>query len=115
MAQSFSKNFGLYGERVGALHVACRTEGARVKVVGLLSQLSRAEITTAPINGARIVAKILGDKELNQQWRDDLVHMTGRMRSMRGRLVDGLRNQRTPGNWDHILTDVKLPLPVTPS
>jgi aspartate aminotransferase len=106
VAQSFSKNFGLYGERVGALHVVCRTEIAKSKTLSMLSRLSRAEITTCPINGARIVAKILGDEELKQQWQRDLLHMSSRMKSMRKRLVDALLKHQAPGSWDHILTDV---------
>lgn len=106
VAQSFSKNFGLYGERVGVLHVVCRTEIARSKTLSMLSRLSRAEITTSPINGARIVAKVLGDADLKQQWQRDLLHMSGRMKSMRKRLVDALLKYQTPGSWDHILTDV---------
>jgi aspartate aminotransferase len=74
----------------------------------MLTRLSRAEITTPPINGAKIVSKILGDEQLTAQWLADLAHMSGRMRLMRGRLVDGLCERRTPGSWDHILTDVCL-------
>lgn len=106
VAQSFSKNFGLYGERVGVLHVVCRTEIAKSKTLNMLSRLSRAEITTAPINGARIVAKVLGDADLKQQWQKDLLHMSHRMKSMRKRLLDALLKYQTPGSWDHILTDV---------
>ncbi|KAH8592172.1 pyridoxal phosphate-dependent transferase [Bisporella sp. PMI_857] len=108
VAQSFSKNFGLYGERVGALHVVCRTEGTRSKILNVLKRLSRAEITTPPINGAKIVAKVLGDKDLKQQWQNDLLHMSDRMSSMRERLVDALRKRQTPGSWDHILTDIGM-------
>lgn len=111
MAQSFSKNFGLYGERVGVLHIVCRTEDTRLKVLGMLKRLSRAELTTCPINGARIVAKVLEDEGLKHQWQQDLNHMSGRMRSMRRRLVDALRARQTPGSWDHILTDVSALIP----
>lgn len=106
VAESFSKNFGLYGERVGALHVVCRTEAAQAKTLGMLTRLSRAEITTSPINGARIVAKVLEDENIKEQWLADLLHMSDRMRSMRIKLVEGLRKRHTPGSWDHILTDV---------
>ncbi|KAJ5605002.1 PLP-dependent transferase [Penicillium lagena] len=108
VAQSFSKNFGLYGERVGVLHVVCRTEVARSKVHNMLTRLSRAEITTPPINGARIVAKVLGGKDLKQQWQNDLLHMSDRMRSMRKSLVNELRKRQTPGSWDHITTDIGM-------
>ncbi|KAK4062662.1 uncharacterized protein Triagg1_9780 [Trichoderma aggressivum f. europaeum] len=83
VAQSFSKNFGLYGERIGALHVVCRTNDTRTKVVNMLTRLSRAEITTCPINGSKIVAKVLGNKDLKVQWQHDLLHMSDRMRTMR--------------------------------
>lgn len=108
VAESFSKNFGLYGERAGVLHVVCRTEAAKAKTLGMLARLSRAEITTAPINGARIVSKVLEDETLKEQWLADLLHMSDRMRSMRRKLVDGLRKRHTPGSWDHILTDASL-------
>ncbi|KAH7143509.1 pyridoxal phosphate-dependent transferase [Dactylonectria macrodidyma] len=108
VAQSFSKNFGLYGERVGALHVVCRNEVVQAKTLGMLTRLSRAEITTAPINGARIVAKVLGEPELKKQWQADLLHMSGRMQLMRRKLVDGLHKRQVPGFWDHILTDIGM-------
>lgn len=107
VAQSLSKNFGLYGERVGALHVVCRTKAAQAKTLGMLTRLSRAEITTAPINGARIVARVLEDETLKDQWLADLLHMSDRMRLMRRKLVEGLHKRHTPGSWDHILTDVR--------
>ncbi|CAI6091494.1 unnamed protein product [Clonostachys chloroleuca] len=55
VAQSFSKNFGLYGERIGALHVVCCSADSRSKVLGSLRQVSYAELTTFPINDANIV------------------------------------------------------------
>lgn len=106
VAQSFSKNFGLYGERVGALHVVCRTEAVQEKTLGMLTRLSGAEITSAPIYGARIVAKLLADEMLKKQWLSDLAHMSSRMRLMRRELVRELRKRGTPGCWDHFLTDV---------
>lgn len=72
----------------------------------MLTRLSRAEITTPPINGARIVSKILGDEQLKAQWLADLLHMSERMRLMRGKLVEGLRKRHTPGCWDHVIADV---------
>ncbi|GIZ42269.1 hypothetical protein CKM354_000554400 [Cercospora kikuchii] len=108
VAQSFSKNFGLYGQRVGVLHVACRTETAREKTVRTLTRLSRAEITSCPIHGARIVARILSEENLTRQWQDDLLHMGQRMLRMRTRLVSELQRLQTPGSWQHMLTDVGM-------
>lgn len=106
VAQSFSKNFGLYGERIGALHVVCESPETQSRVLGLLGQISRSELTTCPINGARIVATILSDRSLREQWLLDLVHMSDRMKTMRKRFVEGLESRQTPGAWQHMLSDV---------
>jgi hypothetical protein len=108
VAQSFSKNFGLYGERVGVLHVVCRSESAKPDVLATLGRLSRAEITTPPINGAKIVAEVLEEDDLRQQWQRDLRHMNSRMGSMCQRLVAELQKRQTPGSWDHILREVRV-------
>ncbi|KAB2569788.1 Aspartate aminotransferase P2 [Lasiodiplodia theobromae] len=106
VAQSFSKNFGLYSERVGALHVVTRSAEIAVRVLGKLKRLQRAEITTAPAFGARVVARVLGDAALYRQWEEDLLRMSGRMRRMRERLVEELQARETPGEWGHVLSEV---------
>jgi aspartate aminotransferase len=106
VAQSFSKNFGLYGERIGALHAVARSEEASFKVLAHVLRLQRAEITTPPSFGAKLVAIILSDPELFRQWENDLQHMSNRMKSMRQRLYDELKRRQTPGEWEHILSEV---------
>ena len=106
VAQSFSKSFGLYGERVGALHLVLRNHDTMHNVQAALKKIVRAEITSAPSFGAKIVEKIVQTPELRQQWQRDLQTMTTRLAAMRQRLHDALRDRNTPGNWDHILTDV---------
>ncbi|KIM92880.1 hypothetical protein OIDMADRAFT_173656 [Oidiodendron maius Zn] len=108
VAQSFSKNFGLYGERVGALHIVTRTRDSAAKVEGVLKTISRAEITSAPGFGAKVVATIIQNPTLRGQWQDDLKTMSGRLRDMRKRLYDELTKRHTPGNWGHLLTDIGM-------
>ncbi|GME22327.1 hypothetical protein GTA08_BOTSDO02628 [Neofusicoccum parvum] len=108
VAQSFSKNFGLYGERVGALHVVTRSPEISSKVCGKLMRLQRAQITSPPAFGARIVAKVLGDQVLYQQWQDDLHQMSWRMKQMRQRLYEELKKRETPGSWEHILLEIGM-------
>ena len=107
VAQSFSKNFGLYGERVGALHVATRTRRGAARVEAGLKRISRAEITSCPGFGAKIVATVLKDAGLREQWLRDLQTMSGRLREMRGRLCEELKRRETPGGWGHVLSDVR--------
>lgn len=106
VAQSFSKNFGFYGERLGALHVVTRNQEAANKVEGVLKKIARAEITSTPAFGAKVVSKIFEVPELRAQWHQDLDTMSGRLRDMRKRLFEELVRRKAPGTWDHILTDV---------
>lgn len=54
--QSFAKNAGLYGERIGALHIVPPTKEAADRVKSQLSVLQRSEISNPPSHGARLVS-----------------------------------------------------------
>lgn len=58
VVQSFAKNAGLYGERVGALHVVSPNPETANRVKSQLSVLQRSEISNPPTHGARIVSEI---------------------------------------------------------
>ncbi|OAA60350.1 Aspartate/other aminotransferase [Niveomyces insectorum RCEF 264] len=108
VAQSFSKNFGLYGERIGALHIATRDTTTAANVEGKLKKISRAEISTPPSYGARVIAAVMRSPELKRQWLADLDTMSSRMRKMRRRLFEELIQRGTPGTWEHLLTDIGM-------
>jgi aspartate aminotransferase len=59
--QSFAKNAGLYGERVGALHVIAQTTEAANRIKSQLSVLQRSEISNPPSYGARIASPTFFD------------------------------------------------------
>ncbi|KAM0426353.1 hypothetical protein ACHAPT_008394 [Fusarium lateritium] len=106
MAQSFSKNFGLYGQRVGACHFALArgTSDEISSVFSLLTYFIRAEYSMAPRWGCGVVKRILQDPELRREWNQDLVSMSGRIRSMRVALHTKLLELQTPGSWVHLLS-----------
>lgn len=115
VAQSFSKNFGLYGQRVGAFHYVLN-EGAqdlRDTVVNNLCHLIRGEFSMGPTAGCSIVKKILTSRELTAQWHGDLKTMSSRIISMREALYDELVRLETPGTWKHIVEQVNFPSPLT--
>ena len=66
MVQSFSKNFGLYGQRVGALSVVGRDEDEAKRVVSQMKMVIRPMYSNPPRQGARIVSTILEDPRLTQ-------------------------------------------------
>ncbi|EKG17946.1 Dihydrodipicolinate synthetase-like protein [Macrophomina phaseolina MS6] len=108
VAQSFSKNFGLYGQRAGALHLLLNDAGVQPRTLSQLVRLVRGEFSTTPVHGARIVATILSDQALREQWLVDLNVMARRIKEMRGRLYEGLKKRGTPGSWDHIVEQIGM-------
>jgi len=60
VAQSFAKNFGLYGERIGALHIVVSNKDVAARVLSQLKLVIRAMYSNPPAHGARIVQKVLG-------------------------------------------------------
>jgi aspartate/tyrosine/aromatic aminotransferase len=90
IAQSFSKNFGLYGERVGALHILMNDENMVENMESQLQRLARVLYSNPPLHGARLVTEVLSDAELTQQWKEELSQMRERITLMRLELVDAL-------------------------
>lgn len=105
-AQSFSKNFGLYGERVGCLHVILAQPGHRELVIGQLCHYQRGHISTPPSHGARIVSAILNSEELYQEWLNDLRVMTRRIENVRLNFVKALIEKGATRNWNCLLKQV---------
>ncbi|KAF5863017.1 Aspartate aminotransferase [Aspergillus alliaceus] len=108
VAQSFSKNFGLYGERVGALHLVASSD---VSIQGAKSQLAliaRAEYSNPPRFGVQIVETVLNDTALKKQWQQDLNTMSSRIMRMRKRLRTKLEELGTPGDWSHIEAQIGM-------
>jgi len=103
VASSFSKNFGLYGERVGALHVLCRNAEEKGRAAAVIRALARLLYSTCPSYGARIVAHILSDPERKQQWQHDCSGMARRLMSVRRSLLDFLISKNVKGSWEHIV------------
>lgn len=85
-ASSFSKNLGLYGERVGTLSVLCANGDEAACIDSQLKVLVRTNYSNPPTHGAAIVTQILGDDELTQSWEGELAGMRNRIKTMRVQL-----------------------------
>jgi aspartate aminotransferase, cytoplasmic len=112
IAQSFAKNFGLYGQRAGAFHFVAapnsQAQDTTKRVASQLAILQRSEISNPPIYGARIAAIVLNDDKLFAQWEEDLRTMSGRIIAMRKALKAELDRLDTPGTWDHITSQIGM-------
>jgi aromatic-amino-acid transaminase len=91
VSTSFSKSFSLYGERVGALSVVCRSRDEAARVLSQLKIVIRTNYSNPPTHGAQVVARVLGTPALRAQWEDELAAMRERIRQMRELLVEKLQ------------------------
>lgn len=88
VASSYSKNFGLYRERVGALSVVTGTAAAAEAVMSQLKRSVRTNYSNPPAHGGLVVATILDDPQLRQLWISELAEMRQRIHDMRTLFVD---------------------------
>jgi aromatic-amino-acid transaminase len=90
VANSYSKSFSLYGERVGALSMvgADRDEAARLQ--SKIKQVIRTIYSSPSTHGAALVAGVLGSAELRARWEQELGGMRSRIHAMRAGFVDKL-------------------------
>jgi len=91
VSTSFSKSFGLYGERIGALHIVCQDEQEARRVLSQVKICIRTNYSNPSTHGAAIVAGVLGDPAQRASWERELDQMRNRIKQMRARLVEGLR------------------------
>ena len=62
------------------------------RVLSQLKVVIRPMYSSPPVQGARIVAEILGDAELSAQWSRECASMAERIKSMRTLLVQALKS-----------------------
>ncbi len=83
IASSFSKNLGLYNERVGALTIISPNKEIADKVLSQLKITVRTSMSTPPAHGEKIVTTVLGTPALRNLWQLELTEMRERIREMR--------------------------------
>jgi len=108
VSQSFAKNFGLYGERIGTVAVVCSKKESVAAVMSQLDVLVRNLYSNPPKHGAAIVRTILSDKHLTQEWHSELYAMSKRIQDMRQALFNELKKLGTPGTWTHITSQIGM-------
>lgn len=102
IASSFSKNFGLYNERVGALTIVSPTAEDSAVAMSHLKTTIRVIYSNPPAHGGLVVATILTNPELHKQWLGELAAMRDRIKEMRAALVEGLATRGVVGDFSYI-------------
>jgi aspartate/tyrosine/aromatic aminotransferase len=103
VANSCSKNFGLYRDRVGSLSFLAPDRATRDVVYSQVNSIVRTIYSVPPDHGAVVVATILNDKELKAAWRVELAEMRGRLREMRVLLNDALKEKAPDHDFSHLV------------
>uniref|UniRef100_H3B1T1 Aspartate aminotransferase n=1 Tax=Latimeria chalumnae TaxID=7897 RepID=H3B1T1_LATCH len=107
-AQSFSKNFGLYNERVGNLSVVARDADNLARTLSQMEKIVRVTWSNPPSQGARIVAVTLNTPEFFAEWKGNVKTMADRILLMRSQLRAKLEALGTPGTWNHITEQIGM-------
>lgn len=103
VCSSFSKNFGLYSERVGAVSVVTASSAATTAVQSQMKRLVRSNYSNPPRHGAAVVATILDDADLTVMWQDELTEMRTRIKSLRRSFVETMKATGAGHDFEFLL------------
>jgi aromatic-amino-acid transaminase len=104
LANSFSKNMSVYGERCGALSVVCPSAQQAELVLGQLKFNIRRNYSNPPTHGGQVVATLLNDPALRAQWEGEVNAMRERIQGMRSALYEVLSAKLPGRDFGYFLT-----------
>jgi aromatic-amino-acid transaminase len=102
VANSFSKNFGLYNERVGGITVVAEENDIAEAAFSQIKTVIRSNYSNPPAHGAAIVTMILNDEQLYKQWDQEVADMRNRIQEMRDLFVATLKEKGVAGDFSFI-------------
>ncbi|MDU4093733.1 MAG: amino acid aminotransferase [Pantoea sp.] len=103
VASSYSKNFGLYNERVGALTLVAAEASVADTAFSQVKYTIRANYSNPPAHGAAVVATILGNDALRAIWQQELTDMRQRIHRMRQLFVNTLQEKGANRDFSFII------------
>ena len=92
VCSSFSKNFGLYSERVGAVSLVGSNAATATASLSQLKRIVRTNYSNPPRHGAAIVATVLDDAALTTMWKEELTEMRERITRLRNEFIDTMKS-----------------------
>lgn len=108
LCYSFAKNFGLYGERLGAFIAFDRHQKSLELLSGNVKHFIRGMYSVPAIHGARIFNTIMQSDELKNLWIDEINSMRDRLKEIRKKFVHILEQAGLERNYNYILQDKGL-------
>lgn len=108
LCQSYAKNMGMYGERIGAFTAIADDAAEAKKIESQVKILIRPMYSNPPINGARIAGAVMADETLRAEWMGEVKDMADRIITMRSSLKSGLEGLGSTHNWDHVASQIGM-------
>ncbi|WP_162063075.1 amino acid aminotransferase [Vibrio taketomensis] len=102
VASSFSKNFGLYNERVGAFTLIAESEDVATTAFSQVKAIIRSIYSNPPAHGSAVVTYILSDAGLRAEWEAEVKEMRDRIQEMRELFVATLKEQGVAADFSFI-------------
>jgi len=103
VASSYSKNFGLYNERVGAFTLVAGDAETAERAFSQVKSVIRTNYSNPPAHGAAVVATILGNEALRAIWEQELSDMRQRIHRMRQLFVTTLQEKGAQQDFSFII------------
>ncbi len=103
VCSSFSKNFGLYSERVGAVSLVAGDASAAKAAQSQLKKVVRSNYSNPPRHGGAVVATVLDDAELTQLWKEELTEMRERITRLRTSFVETMKTTGAGHDFSFLL------------
>ena len=102
ITSSFSKNFGLYNERTGALTILCDSEETAQKAFSHLKLTIRRCYSNPPSHGGAIVSTVMNDAQLKAKWESEVKDIRDRINEMRSLFVKTLKDKGVTRDFSFI-------------
>jgi aspartate/tyrosine/aromatic aminotransferase len=102
IASSFSKNFGLYQDRTGALTLVAADSTSAASAFSNVEIAVRVNYSNPPAHGGLIVKTVLTNPDLRMQWMEELDSMRHHIAAIRSRFVTALAEHGVPGDYSFI-------------
>lgn len=108
LAQSFAKNMGLYGHRLGTFSMVCEDSRQATCAQSQFDLIARNTWSSASRFGSDVAKLVMSDPQLYQMWLQDMKTMSSRIRQMRHALVQQLVDQGSELSWSHITDQIGM-------
>ncbi len=102
VCNSFSKNFGLYAERVGGISAVSANADVATAMLSQIKLTIRTMYSNPPLHGGSIVDTVLHDVELRKAWETELTEIRERILQLRSNFVAAMQKRLPEKDFEYI-------------